>query len=486
VYGHNAPADLHFGRGINVSRSLASTKRPLTADDLFHIFLESDPHVSPDGRHVAWVQTRLSKDKDLYESAIWIAEATGGNARQLTSGKHRDQSPRWSPDNATIAFISNRPYILPLPATANDERDENDTDPKDQDEKPAGQVWTIRIDGGEAMQQSNHPNGASDPAWAPDGSIIAFMARDDVATGDPIDAATSIGPIADERLVRDISYRFDGQGFLDRYAHIWTTVAGSGTSTQLTFGDANDGSPAWSPDGSSIAFTSNRSTDRKRYWNRKAVHVIRIGDSAITTLTPEDAQFSDPAWSPNGDRLALIGHLGTGSATNDDIWTVGVDGQELVNHSEGSDISFGDSGMSDVHMSSYQGPRWHNDSTLLALASRGGETQVFRVFTGKHRVVQVTEGEHRISGFSPLGDKLAVIRGTTARPFALEVWSGNGPETVISTANDAFLSEVELIEAQEIPVTSADGTPIQASGPASAHPPDPWRSTLHVRARTLP
>lgn len=440
-----------------MARSKQSAKRAITAEDLFRITIVSDPHVSPDGRRIAWVETRPDREQDTYRAALWIADSDGSNPRQLTSGANRDQHPRWSPDSQSIAFVSNRPPILPKEA-ADDTEKAGDSGPA----KPLDQVWTIRIDGGEAIQRSNHPNGASSPAWSPDGMSIAFVAADAVSDSDEFTAPCSVGPIADERVIHDVSYRFDGRGFLEKYKHIWIVSLGDGAARQLTRSDANDDAPAWSPEGEQIAFASNRSADRRRSWNWSAIYLVATDDGTVTSVSPEDAQFSTPAWSPSGDRLAFIGHLGTGPATNDSVWTAQPDGSGVANLTEAHDISFGDSGMSDVHAGSYGGPRWLDDETLLALASEAGQTQVYRITTGTSTVEQITTGEHRIAGFAPLEDGLVVVRGTIARPFALEFWSGDKSGAAISHANEAFLEEVELIDAKDMSVSSADGRNIQA------------------------
>ncbi len=435
-------------------RSEPLTKRAINAEDLFRITIVSDPHVSPDGSMIAWVETRADQEMDTYRAAIWVAHHDGTHARQLTAGTNRDQHPRWSPDGQSIAFVSNRPHAL-VPI-------DSDAKPDEASAKPTDQVWTIRIGGGEAAQRSNHPSGASTPAWSPDGVSIAFTGSDAVSEPDDFTAPTSIGPIADERVVHDISYRFDGRGFLEKYKHIWLVSLADNASRQLTFGDANDDAPAWSPDGTRIAFTSNRSADRRRLWNRSAVHVLDVATGAVSAVSPEDAQFSTPVWSHQGNKLAFVGHPGTGSATNDSVWTVNPDGSELTNHTESTDISFGDSGMSDVHAGSYGSPRWREDGTLLVVASESGQTQIYGVSTSEPKVEQLTSGQHRIAGFAPLDDAFLVVRGTVARPFELEVWAGAASLGAVSHANDTFLEEVALIDATELPAVSADGRKIQA------------------------
>ncbi|HWK81941.1 MAG TPA: hypothetical protein VNP95_14305, partial [Thermomicrobiales bacterium] len=145
----------------------APSRRHLTPDDLFAIRLVGDLQASPDGARIAWSVVTVDKEQDGYRSAIWIADADGANARQLTAGTVRDTSPTWSPDSSTIAFVSNRPYArLPKSDDAPSPEDapKKGKDAKKPDApKPLPQIWTIAVDGGEATQATAHPNGASSP-----------------------------------------------------------------------------------------------------------------------------------------------------------------------------------------------------------------------------------------------------------------------------------------------------------------------------------
>ncbi len=448
-------------------------KRPITLEDLSRIALVSDPQASPDGTHIAWVVTHLDDDKDTYTSAIWLADADGANARQLTSGTARDANPRWSPDGMTVAFVTNREPMLTLPE---DEKKSDDEDGKKDAKKnetkdknggkrtPKNQVWTIRIDGGEAQQVTNHKNGASSPTWAPDGKALAFVAMDDVAEDASVPAPMTNGDVADERIIRDLSYRFDGIGYRERYAHIWKVDVAGGKMTQLTEGDVVDQDPQWSPDGSRIAFVGNRRPDRKRLLGARSIMTVPADGGMPTVLTDDDASFGAPSWSKDGSRLAFLGHLDARANTvNDTLWTVSAGGGDAKDHTRGWDTSIGDYGMSDVHGSSDNRPCWMDDGTVLFLASHRGETQIHCCDLASGEVTALTSGKRRISGFTQVGEGFAYVSGMIHQPSELYTSAADGSdETQITFTNKAFLDEVQTVEAIDLDVTSPDGWSVQA------------------------
>ena len=83
-------------------------KRSTTVSDIYRIRYVSDPQISPDGRDIAFAIKRAIEEKNTYYSHIWSVSTGGGTTRQLTTGSHQDHSPRWSPDGARLAFVSDR------------------------------------------------------------------------------------------------------------------------------------------------------------------------------------------------------------------------------------------------------------------------------------------------------------------------------------------------------------------------------------------
>jgi dipeptidyl aminopeptidase/acylaminoacyl peptidase len=445
-------------------------KRELELDDLFRIALISDPHIAPTGTHVAWVETRLDKDDDSYKSAIWIVEADGANPRKLTSGAQRDGNPRWAPDGRSIAFTSNRKPARAVRETEPETDEKSKSDPGDKkkesaekDAKPPTQIWVISIDGGEASQVTNHPEGASSPSWSPDGSAIAFTASDKVRKSDSFVAPVTTGTYADERVVNDIRYRFDGRGWLESFSHVWVASVNSGELTQKTFGDANDGDPAWSPDGGSIAFvrTPREVTASPR---SSSIFLLNVASGDAEALLPLDGSFDSPSWSPDGKRLAFFDNGDPSfNGLNVKLGISSLDGPQFDVFDGSVDLSFGDFGMSDVSAGSDARPRWIDDKSIALLISGQGSTHIHRLDVKGNKLKQITTGKRRVMGFDIRDDVVHYVAGEIHRPTELFVANANGKkERQITSANTAFLDEVRLAEAIDLDVTSPDGQKIQA------------------------
>src|SRR5438132_13825070 len=84
--------------------------RGITPEDYFAFEFISDPNVSPDGKLVAYVVTKIDRAQNRRNSSIWMAATDGSRAPwQFTTSPQSSNTPRWSPDEKWLAFLSSRP-----------------------------------------------------------------------------------------------------------------------------------------------------------------------------------------------------------------------------------------------------------------------------------------------------------------------------------------------------------------------------------------
>jgi acylaminoacyl-peptidase len=310
------------------------SRRKITIEDLRRFRFVSDPQVSPDGGKVAFVLSTIIRKEDRYERHIWLADTRSGKTVQFTHGVGRDTYPRWSPDGKSLLFLSSS---------------------RDPDEKKA-QLWVIPRTGGEASMVARTDEGVSKPAWAPDSKRMLFLSR----------VWTHGKPESDVKVVRRIKYKLNGVGtFEGRRTHLFT-VRPSRKSRQLTKGEFDVEVARWAPDGKGITFVSNMEED---------ADISRVGDiyivpakgGELTKLTESRHVISDLSWSPDGCRIAFIGHdKPEGLAVNNDLWVMDAGGGEKRNLTKYFDRSLGIGVGCDVRVSTPNpGAVWGPDGEVL-------------------------------------------------------------------------------------------------------------------------
>lgn len=144
-----------------------------TPEDVVHQESADGLHFSPDGKHVVWVRHSPDKEKNEHVGHLFRTDLTTGKQVQLTRGKEACLSPRYSPDGAHLAFLSER--------AAPKEKSEDKSGKrrkKEDDEETKAQIWLLDPTGGEPWVLTESPRAISLYAWLDDDSLI-YAAQED-------------------------------------------------------------------------------------------------------------------------------------------------------------------------------------------------------------------------------------------------------------------------------------------------------------------
>src|SRR5947207_4045776 len=323
---------------------------------------DEQPAWSPDGRRIAFISDRVDQNDEIYvmnadgkgvtrvatdpfdaEFPSWSPAGTqlafdtgarssgdvytigvdGTGLSQVTSAAANEWGPKWSPDGSLIAYTVDRPDPG-SPRSSN------------------GDISVIRPDGTGTRRLTTTPRDDEEYAvWSPDGSKIAYSTVVSPAGNCGIDVVNrdgsgrhSIAPFCKLDLQYDAHYldwardgtlHFASQTLNSEIATIG--VDGTGESVLTKTDDSSESDPAWSPDGRTIAFASDRS-------GNEDIWLMTADGRRLRDLTRsshvDDVQ---PAWSHDGWRIAFATARGrevfdhTGSPYRlDEVYVMGASG----------------------------------------------------------------------------------------------------------------------------------------------------------------
>lgn len=256
---------------------------------------ESLPRFSPDGRHLAFIATRAAEssedDDPAAKSQVWLLNRAGGEARRLTGLPGGVSAFEWSPDSARLVLES----MDPEDAESENDEDAGDSRAHDTPEPIVidryrfkrdvvgylgdryQRLYVFDVGTEEAALLTPGPYDSTDPAWSPDGNLIAFTSK---RQGDP-----------------------------DRHQNsdIYVIEAAAGASPrQLTTWEGPDSGPVFSPDGGSIAYLQGGPQKYSGYDPSQVAVIAVDGGQASLPAGEFDRDMSSPRWSVDGESIHFL------------------------------------------------------------------------------------------------------------------------------------------------------------------------------------
>jgi dipeptidyl aminopeptidase/acylaminoacyl peptidase len=305
----------------------AAQPHPFSPADLLEWREIVETRIRPDAAQVVYTERYPDPVTDTYQSRLWLVPAEGGAPRRITAGPGRDRNPRWSPDGARIAYLSDRtgtPAIY-IRATAS------------------------APDAADAAV----PLGAAIPlafAWSPDGRTLACTAR--------VAELPSGAAWAPPALLPQLSAP---------HTRLLLVPATGGEARQVPLGGLEPaGEPAWMPDSSGLLLALAPPPNPAHPLDGPEIYSLALPAFTLRRLTRHPGPDYDPLPSPDGSRVAWLSREPSPqSYVTAKLWVARPDGSRARPLAGALDRD-------------PAAPAWSSDSrTVYFLAGDRGETRVW-------------------------------------------------------------------------------------------------------------
>jgi dipeptidyl aminopeptidase/acylaminoacyl peptidase len=277
---------------LALAAPLAAQQHAFTVQDIQAMQRVMDPHVSPDGKWVAFTVRTTDLEANKSRADLWLAALDGSGSRQLTTDPANDADPRWL-DAHTLVFMSTR--------------------------GGSSQLWKLAIDGGEAQKLSDFPLDVENLNVIPGGRFLlsfnVWPKAKSLKESVELDAAQAkrktSARVYDTLLERHWDSWEDG-----KRNHWFSWKPGEepkdlmpgvdADAPTLPFGELSE--TAVSPDGKWVAFTQRVAGQQNAWHTNSDVFLVPADASAPPRNVSEQNLGYDngPSFSPDGHTLAWL------------------------------------------------------------------------------------------------------------------------------------------------------------------------------------
>jgi dipeptidyl aminopeptidase/acylaminoacyl peptidase len=287
----------------------ATSKRPMTFEDMMQMKRLGETAVSNDGKWLAYSVTSVDLDKNTKTPELWLQKIEGGAPFKIAVAQPGDSGPEFDSGGKRILFVSGR--------------------------EGGQQIWIADFDpetgaAANARKLTRIATEADNAHWSPDGKSIVFtssvypdcaaITAADFETGNKCnadrDAAQAANPVK-ARIFTHLLYRHWNHFNNDKRPHLFLVSAETGTMRDLNPGDTHEVPPefptgplgcgcAFAPDSKELAFTENLDPQPATSTSPQ-IYTLDLTDPAakpVKISTSAGGNFS-PAYSPDGKYLAF-------------------------------------------------------------------------------------------------------------------------------------------------------------------------------------
>jgi len=417
-----------------------SKLHPFNPKDMWSMGRVSDPQVSPDGIHAAFVVKTFDMDKNTGNADIWLAPVDGLKPPiRLTASPGQDLNPRFMPDGRTLLFLSDRSGSM--------------------------QVWKITIDGGEAEQLTKLPLDIDGFVVSPKGDTVALLVKvypscTDMACNEKRKKSEDESKTK-ARIMDRLPYRIWNSWRNEQRGHVLLfSLETKAEPRDLTPGDIEippldlgcDNDVAYSPDGTEIAYTASPTSDAA--WSTdNNVYVIPVKGGASKMISTSKGVDCGPTYSPDGKYLAYLSMERAGfesDAKKIMLYDRGTGKQRLLN--TGMDLSV-------------EEIEWSGDSKqVYFLAEEKGRMPIFSIGLDEIKAhVLYGQGVQQGLRLVPGPGFLVFTHSDLSHPpdiLRLSVFTGQTKQ--LSDMNKAILNTVEMGTPEEFWFDGARGDKVHA------------------------
>ena len=416
--------------------SVTLAKEPISAMDVFKIAYASNPVISADGKTIAFHRYSMDVMTDQRKNDLWVIDADGKKLRQISKGFDAVGAAAFTQSGDAIAFVAFK----------------GDT----------SHIYVQQLGSSKRSELGEGLSGPANLAFSPDGKWLAFtmpVAYKPETMGtipSPPEGAEWAEPIVVETRSQ---FRVDGGGYLPFSRHqVFLIPTQGGAAQQLTQGQRDHNSAIeWLPDSSGLLLSINFKNNVNKPWDTDIVR-LDLQTRQLSAFTTQSGPDSAPKISPDGKRIAWIGHKDKPSIYHEyQLYTAKLDGSDIRELTTDHDLSVIDFAWHPDNQQHYIQYEDRGQNVLALLAADGSVSVLTDKLSGWELDQPYVQGQ-----FSASAGIAAVTLGDTITPTELGVVDRQGRVQMITDFNRSLHDSVQLATVEEhIVKSSVDQREIQ-------------------------